>query len=81
MERKEKAPAQRVLELLAEGNKSSREISDELGMPYATARTYVSFLVQLGLAEPVPKERRGKPFRLTEQGRRHLDSLRKGKGE
>lgn len=73
-EKTEKTAIQRILETLAKGNFSSREISDKLHMPYATVRTNLSFLKQVGFIKPVPEEKRGKPFMLTEQGRKHLES-------
>lgn len=71
----------KVLEVLAEGNLSSSEIAEKLELSHGTVRSYLSTLTHLGFVKPVPEEKRGKPFMLTEQGKKHLESLSKGKGE
>lgn len=76
-----KTAIDRILQVLAEDKLSSREISDKLDLPYATVRTTLSFLKQVNFVKAIPEEKRGKPFMLTEQGRKHLETLRKGKNE
>lgn len=75
----QKKDIQRILELLAEGNFSGQEISSKLEASYGGVRAVLSFLKQLGFIEPVPKEKRGKPYRLTDWGKEYLKKVRKGR--
>lgn len=77
----QKKAIQRILELLAEGNFSGAEISSRLDTSYGGVRSILSFLKQLGFVEPVPEEKRGKPYRLTKMGKEYLKRKRMGRDE
>ena len=66
----------KVLELLKEGDRSGAEISSSLAASYGSIRTILSFLNQLGFVEPVPEEKRGKPYRLTKHGEQLLERMK-----
>jgi len=65
----------RILEALNAKEQSTQELSEALGFPIGTARATLSVLTRMGLTESIPLEKRGKPFRLTSQGKERLKEL------
>jgi len=67
---------EKIMKLLSQGNFSTQELSEKLELPLSSIRATLSQLRHMGLVEPVPKEKRGMPFTLTQEGR---DYMRKQK--
>lgn len=65
----------KILKELQKENLSAQELSTKLGIPIGTARSTLSLLRQTDLVTPVESLKRGKPFKLTEKGRKRLEEL------
>lgn len=63
---------EKIMKKLSEGNFSTQELSEKLDLPLSSVRATLSQLRHMGLVEPVPKEKRGIPFTLTEEGRDYI---------
>lgn len=67
---------EKILKLLSQDNFSTQELSDRLHLPMSTVRATLSQLRHIGLVEGVPKEKRGMPFTLTQEGRDYIKKLK-----
>jgi len=63
---------EKILKLLSEGKFSQQEIGEKLKLPMGTVRATLSQLRHMGLVEGVPKEKRGTPFTVTQEGRDYI---------
>jgi DNA-binding transcriptional ArsR family regulator len=66
---------EKILKALVNFNYSTEELSKRLKLPMGTVRSTLSTLRKQGLVEPVPKEKRGTPFRLTEDGKEDVSGI------
>jgi transposase len=74
--KEENAAYNRVLEVLSQKSLSTKEIAEALDVPEGTSRSILSVLRREGLVEPKPELKRGKPFQLTEAGKKRLQELK-----
>jgi len=66
----------RILEALSQKDLSAQELAAAIGFPVGSSRSTLSILSRMGLVEPKPELKRGKPWKLTEAGKRRLQELK-----
>ena len=67
---------EKILKLLSEGKFSQQEIGEKLKLPMGTVRATLSQLRHMGLVEGVPREKRGMPFTVTQEGHDYIKKLK-----
>ena len=63
---------EKILKLLSQGHFSQQELAQKLQLPMGTVRATLSQLRHMGLVEAVPREKRGMPFTVTQEGRNYV---------